>query len=81
MAMTFSPWFKRTVTSLLLGGYAVATALDELYGLGYLNCDQEDALYEAVTLEEVQQVIRTYLDPARCVISIVAPGSEPAKPA
>ena len=64
-----------------LGGYAVATALDELYGLGYLNCDQEDALYEAVTLEEVQQVIRTYLDPARCVISIVAPGSEPAKPA
>jgi zinc protease len=62
-----------------LGGYAVATALDELYGLGYLNCDQEDALYEAVTLDEVQQVIRTYLDPARCVISTVAPASEPAK--
>ena len=56
-----------------LGGYAVATALDELYGLGYQNCDQEDSLYEAVTLEEVQEVIRRHLDPARCVISTVSP--------
>ncbi|HTG43955.1 MAG TPA: insulinase family protein, partial [Verrucomicrobiae bacterium] len=56
-----------------LGGYAVATALDELYGLGYKNCDQEDALYEAVTLAEVQEVIRRYLDPDRCVISTVSP--------
>ena len=62
-----------------LGGYAVATALDELYGLGYQNCDQEDALYEAVTVEDVQQVIRKYLDPARCVISTVAPSAEVAK--
>jgi predicted Zn-dependent peptidase len=63
-----------------LGGYAVATALDELYGLGYMNCDQEDALYEAVTLEEVQQVIRTHLDPTRCVISTVAPAVELSSP-
>jgi zinc protease len=58
-----------------LGGYAVATALDEHYGLGYQNCDQEDALYEAVTLEEVQAVIRRFLDPARCVVSTVSPGA------
>lgn len=58
-----------------LGGYAVATALDELYGLGYQNCDQEDSLYEAVTLEEVQQVIRKYLLPDRCVVSTVSPAT------
>jgi zinc protease len=56
-----------------LGGYAVATALDELYGLGYENCDREDALYEAVTVDEVQEVIRRHLDPTKCVISTVAP--------
>jgi zinc protease len=56
-----------------LGGYAVATALDELYGLGYNNCDQEDALYEAVTLADVQSAIRAYLDPDKCVISTVSP--------
>jgi zinc protease len=59
-----------------LGGYAVAAALDELYGLGYNNCDQEDALYEAVTLADVHRVISRYLDPEKCVISIVSP--EPA---
>lgn len=56
-----------------LGGYAVATALDELYGLGFQNCDLEDAQYEAVTLQEVQEVIRRHLDPAKCVISTVSP--------
>lgn len=56
-----------------LGGYAVAVALDELYGLGWQNCDLEDAHYENVTLEEVQASIRKYLDPQRCVISTVRP--------
>lgn len=56
-----------------LGGYAVATALDELYGLGYQNCDQEDALYESVTLEQVHETIRKHLHPDKCVISTVSP--------
>jgi zinc protease len=56
-----------------LGGYAVATALDELYGLGYQNCDHEDALYEHVTLEDVLRVTRKYLLPGHCVISTVSP--------
>jgi zinc protease len=56
-----------------LGGYAVAAALDELYGLGYNNCDQEDAHYEAVTLADVHQAICRYLDPEKCVISTVSP--------
>ena len=59
-----------------LGGYAVATALDELYGLGYQNCDQEDALYESVTIEEVHNVIRKHLLPDKCVISTVSPAAK-----
>ncbi len=60
-----------------LGGYAVAAALDELYGLGYNHSDQEDARYEAVTLADVLAVVRRYLDPARCVISTVSPDQKP----
>src|SRR6185295_3025134 len=33
-----------------LGAYAMSTALDELYGLGFANCDTEDAQLSAVTL-------------------------------
>ena len=32
------------------------TALDELYGLGYQRTEQEDAKYEAVTLEQIKAV-------------------------
>jgi zinc protease len=39
-----------------LGGFAMATALDELYGLGYNYTDAEDAKLEAVTLEQVKNV-------------------------
>lgn len=56
-----------------LGGYAVAAALDELYGLGYQNCDTEDAYYERVSIEEMHVVIRRFLQPNRCVISTVRP--------
>jgi zinc protease len=56
-----------------LGGYAVAAALDELYGLGYHNCDTEDAYYERVSFEEMHAAIRRFLDPARCVVSTVRP--------
>jgi zinc protease len=56
-----------------LGGYAVAAALDELYGLGYENCDTEDHHYEAVSIEEMHAAIRKFLQPTRCVISTVRP--------
>jgi zinc protease len=56
-----------------LGGYAVAAALDELYGLGYENCDTEDAHYEQVSIEEMHAAIRKFLQPLRCVISTVRP--------
>ncbi|MEK7677171.1 MAG: pitrilysin family protein [Verrucomicrobiota bacterium] len=56
-----------------LGVYATATALDELYGLGYANSETEDALYEAVTLAQVQALIRDYLNPEACAVAIIRP--------
>ncbi|HEV2393093.1 MAG TPA: pitrilysin family protein [Verrucomicrobiae bacterium] len=56
-----------------LGGFAMATALDELYGLGYVHSDQEDALYEAVTLDQVKAVALKYLRADALVISVLKP--------
>jgi zinc protease len=56
-----------------LGGYAVAAALDELYGLGYENCDTEDAHYERVSIEEMHAAIRRFIQPQGVVISTIRP--------
>jgi len=56
-----------------LGGLAMTTALDELYGLGYGFSDTEDAKYEAVTLDHVKAVAQKYLKADALVISIVKP--------
>jgi zinc protease len=58
-----------------LGGYAMSTALDELYGLGYRHSDTEDAKYEAVTLVQVQDVARKYLRPNALVVAVIKPVS------
>jgi len=63
-----------------LGGLAMTTALDELYGLGYEFSDTEDAKYEAVTIEETKAVAQKYLNPEALVISLVSgPGLPPAR--
>jgi zinc protease len=51
----------------------MTNALDELYGLGYAYTDTEDALYEAVTLDQVKSVARKYLKPGALVIAVVRP--------
>jgi zinc protease len=56
-----------------LGSYAMATALDELYGLGYGHCDSEDSLYDAVTLELTRTVAQKYLNPHACVVAVIKP--------
>jgi zinc protease len=56
-----------------LGHLASTTALDELYGLGYQHIDAEDALYEAVTLDQVKAAAIKYLKPENVVIAIVKP--------
>jgi zinc protease len=56
-----------------LGGLAMTTALDELFGLGYAHSEAEDALFEAVTLEQVKSVARKYLTPDALVVATVTP--------
>jgi zinc protease len=57
-----------------LGNYAMTTALDELYGLGWRHTDAEDAHYEAVTVEQTREAARHHLRPEALVVSIVQPG-------
>jgi predicted Zn-dependent peptidase len=58
-----------------LGGFAMVTALDELYGLGYAHSDQDDALYQAVTLEQIEAVAQKYLRADAFVVSVVRPAA------
>jgi zinc protease len=66
---------QRKIARQDLGSFAMTTALDELYGLGYAHTDTEDALYEAVTLEQVKTVARKYLTPGALVIAVVQPAA------
>ncbi len=64
---------QRKIARQDLGSFAMTTALDELYGLGHTHTDKEDALYEAVTLDQVKTVARKYLTPNALVVAIVKP--------
>jgi len=64
---------QRKIARQDLGGFAMTTALDELYGLGFDYTETEDARYEAVTLEQIKAVARKYLLPDALVISLVQP--------
>ena len=56
-----------------LGSFAMQTALDELYGLGFAHIDTEDAKYEAVTREHVQAAANKYLRPEASVVAVIKP--------
>ncbi len=56
-----------------LGSFAMTTALDELYGLGYAYTDAEDAKIQAVTLAQVKTAAQKYLKPDALVIAVVKP--------
>jgi zinc protease len=56
-----------------LGTCASTMALDELYGLGYDYSEQENAFFEAVTLEDVRRVAAAYLRPELVVVASVKP--------
>jgi zinc protease len=65
---------QRKIARQDLGGLAMMSALDELYGLGYAYSEAEDAKYEAVTADQVVAAARKYLTPEAMVIAIVQPG-------
>jgi zinc protease len=54
-----------------LGHLASTTALDELYGLGYRRAEQDDAKYEAVTLDQIKAAAQKYLKPDALVVAVV----------
>ncbi|MDB6064418.1 MAG: Peptidase inactive domain protein [Pedosphaera sp.] len=56
-----------------LGGLAISTALDELYGLGYAHGDTDDARYQAVTRNQITAAAQKYLTANAMVISVVKP--------
>jgi zinc protease len=62
---------QRKIARQELGTLAMTSALDELYGLGYAHTEKEDALYEAVTLEQIRSAARKYLTPDALVVSVV----------
>lgn len=64
---------QRKISRQDLGTLAMTHALDELYGLGYDYSDKEDALYEAVTQEQIIDAARQYLKPELSVVSCILP--------
>jgi zinc protease len=68
---------QRKIARQELGGFAMSTALDELYGLGFDHFEAEAARFEAVSDADVRRVAQAYLEPGRSVVAIVR-GTAPA---
>ena len=62
---------QRKIARQDLGGFAMSTALDELYGLGHAHFEMETGRFEAVTEDDIRAAARRYLDPARSVVAII----------
>ncbi len=54
-----------------IGNLAMSSALDELYGLGFAHADAEDALYEAVTLDDIKRAANACLQEDKMVVTII----------
>ena len=61
------------MASHVVGSLAMTTSLDELYGLGYNHSEIEDALYEAVTLDQIKATAKKYLTSNALVVSVIKP--------
>lgn len=70
---------QRKIARQDLGHLAMTMALEELYGLGFDHSEQDDARYEAVTLEQVKVVAEKYLQPEASVVAIVGARAESAE--
>ena len=54
---------------------AMTFGLDELYGLGFRRSLHYAEGIDAVTAENIQEAMKTYLDPSKMVVSIVKPAA------
>jgi len=58
------------------GAFALKTALDELYGLGFNNYLIYPGIIGRISKEEIIQIANRYLTPGSCVVSITVPEDE-----
>ena len=56
-----------------IGELATQSALDELYGLGFNAYKEQEAKYQAVTLEDVKKAAQKYLSKDKFVVTVVKP--------
>jgi len=56
-----------------LGSLALATALDELYGLGFAHHETEEATVQAITTDQVRAAANRYLRADNFVVASVVP--------
>ena len=62
---------QKKIARQSLGHLATQSALDELYGLGYMHQFEEEAAIESVTLEEVQQAAASvFLQAQQCTTTV-----------
>ena len=71
---------QRKISRQDLGSLAMTTALDELYGLGFDMSEKEDALYDAISLDQVKETANKYLAADRAVIATVRPPHNSGEP-
>jgi zinc protease len=64
---------QRKIARQDIGHFAINTALDELYGLGYQHYDTEDARYEAVTADDIRAAAKKHLHPDHSVLTVLLP--------
>lgn len=62
---------QRKIARQELGGFAMSSALDELYGLGYSHFEAETQRFESVTSADIRAAAQRYLDPTHSVVAIV----------
>jgi zinc protease len=64
---------QRKISRQDLGGLAMASGLDELYGLGYDSSEEDEERIMDLTTEKVQEVAQKYLSSENYILAVTHP--------
>jgi len=64
---------QRKISRQDLGGLAMASGLDELYGLGYDSSEEDEERIMELTTEKVQEVAQKYLSAENYILAVTHP--------